>query len=166
MLRAALDFNHEPKNRTSKIWLLLGGALLVASAVHYQGLVTSLHEAQQEWNTRGQRDTKAAKSPKPAELKPMQQAAIRSLSLNWGPLFDAVEAATTTKVALLAMEPDASKGTVRLNLEAKDKRAMQDYVQGLAARRGLNQVSLLSQETQLENPLLPIRFSVGAAWQQ
>lgn len=145
---------------------MLGAGLLVTSAIHYHSLSTSLHEIQQEWDARGQRHATVAKRAKPAEMNPVQQAAIKGLSRKWSPLFDAVEAATTPRVALLAMEPDASKDTVRLNLEAKDKKAMQDYVQGLAVQRGLTQVSLMSQETQLENPLLPVRFSVGATWQQ
>ena len=166
MSNAALDFIHQANKRTSRAWLLLGGALLATSVIHYQSLSAELHDAQQEWAAHSQKKTRVVSKPKAAELNPTRQAAIKGLSMNWVPLFDAVEASASPKVALLAIEPDASKRTVRLNLEAKDKKAMQDYVQGLAAQAGLANVSLLTQETQLENPLLPIRFSVGATWLQ
>lgn len=166
MNRPALDFIHPPVHRASRVGLLLGGAMLVAAAVHYQELSAKLHAAQQEWDMRSQQKARTAKKPGSAEQNPTVKAALKGLGMSWEPLFDAIEAAARPHVALLAMEPDAGKGTVRLFLEAKDEKAMQQYVQGLAAQPGLAQVSLLSQETQLENPQLPIRFSVGAAWQQ
>lgn len=144
----------------------MGAALLAVAAVHYQTLSAALRDAQQEWDARSQQKSRVVKKTSPAQQNPALQAAIKGLGMYWEPLFNAIEGGAKPDVALLAMEPDPAKGTVRLNLEAKNKKAMQDYVEGLARQKGLTHVSLLTEETQLENPLLPIRFSVGAAWRQ
>lgn len=92
-------------------------------------------------------------------------AARRQLALDWEPLFAAVEANTQPKVALLSLEPDAGRGTVRLALEAKDNAAMLAYVEGLGLQPRMRNVTLASQETQLDHPQQPVRFTVEATWQ-
>jgi hypothetical protein len=161
---SALDFIDVPGNRASRIWLVLGGALLATAVVHFQRLSNELDDARHDWETRTQEKSRTARAPVHAEQNPTLQAAIKGLSLNWEPLFNAVEGATKPKVALLTLEPDASRGSVRLNLEAKDKQAMMEYLAGLAAQPGLANVSLMNEATQLENPQQPVRFSVGATW--
>jgi hypothetical protein len=164
MSRAALNFIHPPGNRASGIWLLLGGAFLIAAAVHFHRLSTELDDARHDWETRSQERFRTSKAPVRIAQNPTLQAAITGLRLSWEPLFNAVEGATRPKVALLTLEPDASKGSVRLNLEAKNKQAMMEYVAGMAAQPGLTNVILMTQATQLENPQQPVRFSVGATW--
>jgi len=166
MSTASLDFIKQANPRTRRVWLLLGGALFVASVVHYQSLTTALHDAQSELDARSQQQSRTAKKPVQVAQNPTQQAAIKGLSMNWEPLFTSLEAAIKPGVALLAIEPDATKSSVRLNLEARDSEAMTDYVEALAAQPGLANVSLMAQETQLEHPQQPLRFSAGATWRQ
>jgi Tfp pilus assembly protein PilN len=166
MLSRPLDFNRQSRGSRSRVWLLLGGVLIVASAIHYQSLSADLKDAQEKLDRRGHEASLEKKKTAPVKQNPTVQAAMQGLHMNWNPLFDAIEAGTRKDVALLALEPDAAKAQVRLNLEAKNRKAMQEYVQGLALQKGLSQVSLIAEETQLENPLQPIRFSVTATWQQ
>lgn len=50
-------------------------------------------------------------------------AAILALSLPWKELFEVFEATRTNDVAMLAIEPDARKGLVRITAEAKNWKA-------------------------------------------
>ncbi|UUZ49987.1 hypothetical protein LP420_07885 [Massilia sp. B-10] len=63
------------------------------------------------------------------------------LNLPWRALHDAIGAATPPEIAMLALEPDARKRTMKITAEAKSSDAMIGYVeelkkQELFSRRG------------------------------
>ena len=79
-------------------------------------------------------------------------------------LFAALESARVDGVALLAIEPDPGKSTLRLSAEAKSADEMLDYVERLQAAEGLADVVLQSHQIKQGDPLQPLRFGVSAAW--
>lgn len=89
---------------------------------------------------------------------------LRQLSLPWDTLFRAVESAGGKSVALLSMEPDIRKGTVRISGEAKDFAAMLDYIRQLGARDVFGSVLLQSHQIRQDDPEKPVRFSLLAVW--
>lgn len=163
MRNRALDFASPSGRNSGRLVFFVGLVLLGLAAWNYRHQAPALRDIEATLNARQLSQVKTAKQPEQDETA--MASARRQLALNWEPLFTAVESAATPKVALLSLEPDASRGTVRLALEAKDNAAMLAYVEGLSRQPGMRSVTLASQETQLEHPQQPIRFTVEASWQ-
>jgi len=100
---------------------------------------------------------------------PEQQAnavneAVMQLNLPWRDLYDTVRAATPASVALLALEPDAKRRTVRLTAEAKTSDDMFAYVARLQEQAWFTSVVLTRHEVAEQDPNRPLRFQVSAQW--
>lgn len=91
------------------------------------------------------------------------EAVVRSLTLPWAALVQAVEQAATRDVALLQLQPDAESRLLRLTAEARNREAMFEYVRRLAAAPGLVDTHVVSHQVQRDDPQRPIQFSVQAA---
>ena len=107
----------------------------------------------------GPRDQEAA-----AQEVMLAQVALQRLALRWDRLFGALESARGTGVALLAIEPDPAKNTVRLTAEARTAEDMLAYIERLQAAEGLGEVTLASHQIKQNDPLQPLRFNVVASW--
>jgi hypothetical protein len=94
----------------------------------------------------------------------LAQLALQRLSLRWNELFAALESTRPAGVALLAIEPDPRKSTVKLTAEAKTAEDMLDYVERLQTTGGLADVALASHQVKPSDPLQPLRFVVLASW--
>ena len=86
------------------------------------------------------------------------------LTVPWSELFEALEASSTNAVALLALEPDVSKRSIRITAEAKDKTDMLAYVHRLNEDPRLLNVYLMDHQLQAQTPGEPVRFSLQASW--
>jgi hypothetical protein len=91
-------------------------------------------------------------------------AAILALSLPWNEFFEAFEATRTDDVAVLAIEPDAQKGLVRISAEANKLENMLNYVATLQKIAMFREVLILNHQIQDQDPQKPIRFVVQAVW--
>jgi Tfp pilus assembly protein PilN len=91
-------------------------------------------------------------------------ASVQQLNLPWRGLHDAVQAATPANIALLALEPDAKKSTVRITAEAKSSDDMSAYVEQLERIEWFTTVLLARHEIKEQDPNRPIRFQVDAQW--
>jgi hypothetical protein len=91
-------------------------------------------------------------------------AVARELARRWDSVFLAIESASDPEVALLAIEPDAGKGLVRITAEARNKVAMLRYVTRLQSRQPLQRVLLERHEVRLQEPERPVRFIVAGGW--
>lgn len=91
-------------------------------------------------------------------------AAVMQLNLPWRALQDAVASATPAGVALLALEPDARKRTLRISAEARTSDEMIDYVARLKREELFSDVALTHHEINDQDPNRPIRFELDAAW--
>ena len=97
------------------------------------------------------------------EVKQANQV-VNQLTLPWNMLFKAVETSGGKDIALLSMEPDMQKGTVKISGEAKDLDALLDYVEKLSARRVFDGIFLQNHKIQQTDPEKPVRFSLLAYW--
>jgi hypothetical protein len=94
----------------------------------------------------------------------LAQLALQRLSLRWNELFAALESTRPSGVALLAIEPDPGKSSLKLTAEAKTADDMLDYVERLQSAGGLADVVLASHQIKQGDPLQPLRFVVLASW--
>ena len=100
---------------------------------------------------------------------PEQQAnavneAVMQLNLPWRDLYDTVRAATPASVALLALEPDAKRRTLRLTAEARSSDDMFAYVGKLQEQAWFTSVVLTRHEVAEQDPNRPLRFQISAQW--
>ncbi|HMC13339.1 MAG TPA: PilN domain-containing protein [Gallionellaceae bacterium] len=91
-------------------------------------------------------------------------AVILELGLPWKELFEAFESSQKKNVAVLAIEPDAQKGLVRISGEAKSLDSLPDYLAYLQKVPLFQDVVLLNHQIQDQDPQKPARFMLQAAW--
>ena len=91
-------------------------------------------------------------------------AAVRQLSIPWAQMIEAVEAASTSEVTVLQLQPETQQRSLRLTAEAKNREAMLRYVRRLGATRVLSGVHLVNHHVQTEDPSRPVQFGVQAAF--
>jgi len=86
-----------------------------------------------------------------------------SLTTPWADLLGALES-VPTRVALLSIDPSASKRTVLLSAEAARPQDMIDFLNALQNDRRLAHVTLVSHQVQEKAVGTPMRFQVQADW--
>jgi Tfp pilus assembly protein PilN len=181
MRKVRIDFAPPSLRRTlyrapRGTWSLLLAVLVLAgplasSIAQYRGLQRA--EAQRAMLAQAQaaRTRKAVQAPVAAPVRavpPAQagavNAAVQQLNLPWRGLHDAVQAATPATIALLALEPDAKKSSVRITAEAKSSDDMIAYVGQLQRIEWFSTVLLARHEINEQDKNRPIRFQVDAQW--
>ncbi|HEY8102394.1 MAG TPA: PilN domain-containing protein [Burkholderiaceae bacterium] len=90
--------------------------------------------------------------------------AIGQLNLPWRDVWDAIEAATPTSVALLSIEPDAKKQIVKGMAEAKTSYDMLAYIEQLKKQEFFDRVILTKHEINEQDANKPYRFQFEAQW--
>ncbi|MFC0250873.1 PilN domain-containing protein [Massilia consociata] len=90
--------------------------------------------------------------------------AVMQLNLPWRDLYDAVRAATSADVALLALEPDAKRRTLRITAETRNSDDMLAYVARMQEQEWFGSVVLTRHEIAEQDPNRPLRFQVSAQW--
>lgn len=90
--------------------------------------------------------------------------AVMQLNLPWRELFEAVRAATPGSVALLALEPDAKRRTLRITAEARTSDDMLAYVARMQEQSWFGSVMLSRHEIAEQDPNRPLRFQLVAQW--
>jgi hypothetical protein len=91
-------------------------------------------------------------------------AAVMQLNLPWRALQDAINAATPPNIAMLALEPDARKRSMKITAEAKSSDAMIAYVEELKKQELFAGVAITRHEINELDPARPIRFQIEAEW--
>jgi uncharacterized protein YneF (UPF0154 family) len=161
-------------HRTSpRVWVLIaiGTALCVAAAVIGGQLLArkktddALVEAAR---VRANVPVVVAVAPTGPRISEQQAAAVNAavmqLNLPWRALQDAIGAATPPTIAMLALEPDARKRSMKITAEAKSSDAMIAYVEELKKQELFSDVALSRHEINEQDPARPIRFQIEAEW--
>jgi hypothetical protein len=166
--RIELDFR---RSRRAAPWA--GWALLVLAVLLIGDLAHSYHAA---GVALASAEARLAKIDRPAQnagmrlrkATPDEIAAAREtyqrLATPWEQLFGALESAATERVTLVAVEPDARSGTVKISGEGRDYPAVLDYIVQLRATSTLAGAHLVKHEARQDGPQPSIAFSVAAAW--
>ena len=103
-------------------------------------------------------------SPLPvSSLSPLQvrgyNRVIRQLNLPWKNLFEDLETLTPTDVALISIEPDGSRSTVKLVAEAKSLTTLLSYSSRLQQNGIFGRITYSKHETNEQDLNKPIRLS-------
>lgn len=109
----------------------------------------------------------APKAPRPrGSEKVIEHANEVWLLLNqpWPGLFQALEDTKTDDVAVLSIEQDAGKKTLRIIAEVKKREAMMAYIQRLQQQPLLRNVQLIEDHINVQDNQKPLRFSLTAEW--
>jgi Tfp pilus assembly protein PilN len=89
---------------------------------------------------------------------------LQELTLPWEPLFRAIESSLDKQTALLAIEPDAGKGMVRITGEARDYLAILAFMRRLEQAGALVAVHLLNHQIREDVAERPYQFILAASW--
>jgi Tfp pilus assembly protein PilN len=178
MKRVRIDFAPPGMRRTlfrtpSQAWALACAALCVCIPAAIQ--VNGYFEAQRAYEAQLAARAARASAPRAVQvaLRPPAateaqaaavNAAILQLNLPWRALHDAVKAATPPTVALLALEPDARRRTLRITAEARGSDEMLAYVERMQRQDWFADVALTRHEINEQDPNRPIRFQLDAQW--
>lgn len=169
MIVLRLEFGDAVSVRASRAgWLLLiAGAMCLALALLQHLLLSRELAATQDALARAQqalpKNSIAAVSRHAPEDFQYARQVIDRLMLPWDELFGAVERADSRRVALLKIQPDASRRELLLQGEAKDADAMLAYIRTLERTEALEKVQLTRHELQRDG-VRSIRFTVLAQW--
>ncbi|SFD07157.1 PilN domain-containing protein [Massilia yuzhufengensis] len=90
--------------------------------------------------------------------------AVMQLNLPWRDLVEAVRAATPADVALLALEPDAKRRTLRITAETRNSDDMLAYLAKMQELGWFGSVALVRHEIAEQEPNRPLRFQLSAQW--
>lgn len=178
MRRVVVDFSSATRDRwlgsgssrpTNLAAMLFTAAALVgccAVALHGFSVTAQLHESREHGADLQQRiDALNARLHKPVAKVPREQAAelnriTRHLNTPWATIFEVLERRTPQNVALLAIEPDASRQTVRLTAEARALEDLMHCAESLRADPAVRRILLIEHETNERDPTRPVRLTL------
>lgn len=166
-----LDLDFHPRRHSGLgIGFLAAGLLLAAAALADYG---SASDRLQHWRSeqaRLQQATGRQAALRPGDEAAVQEATQAAAAVNadikrpWEALFAAIEAARSEDVALLSISPDAARQVVRIAGEARNREAILAYIEDLGQGRGLDNVVLIEDQLQQQDPEKPFRFMLSADW--
>ena len=146
----------------------IGGLLLILGmqAFTTQKTLQLLASQEQEWRQKTT-DLKAKQQKQNQQpvsvLSPLQvrgyNSVIRQLNVPWKNLFEDLEAMTPVDVALISIEPDGSRSTVKLVAEAKSLTTLLSYSTQLQNNGIFGRITYSKHETNEQDTNKPIRLS-------
>lgn len=169
----ALDFvdTRPPRFSTGLAFLLAGMVALSALFYEHAALKAGLDAREArigllEKTRTHTRKNVHAEPPDAAQQSEIRRAnmVIDQLNLPWAALFQAVESASDGTIALLSIQPDAQKQSVRITGEAKKLEDVLGYIERLQDDTQLINASLLSHEIRQQDAEKPVRFTLTANW--
>ncbi|HTZ00180.1 MAG TPA: PilN domain-containing protein [Rhodocyclaceae bacterium] len=166
-----LDFAGPPYPTGSGGWLLLlvGVVCLLAAAFDWQDSRDETSRWQDEaarWQRAAQRAGRGSAAGATTRRPEVEAAAkaLARLTIPWGALYRCLEDKADADVSLLAILPNADKGELRVNGEARDFAALRRYLQRLGESDVLADVRLQSNDVRESDAQKPVVFSIVAAW--
>lgn len=115
--------------------------------------------------------TEMLRAPRPAlpskgelvQTKALRQV-TQKLTTPWSDLLQSLESAPNQAVALLSVEPSATRRSLQLTAEARTLPDMVAYLGALQRDERLSSVVLVSHQVQAQMPGAPVRFQIQASW--
>lgn len=93
-------------------------------------------------------------------------AIIDQLTVPWGELFDAADAADARGLGVLSLTPNARDHTVRMSGESRSMDELLAYLDRLAAQPALGQAHLLGYSSTQRDGVEVVSFTLAATWRQ
>ena len=146
----------------------IGGLLLILGMQVFttQQTLQLFASQEQEWRQKTtdlkEKQQKQNQIPVSA-LSPLQvrgyNSVIRQLNVPWKNLFEDLESITPMDVALISIEPDGSRSTVKLVAEAKSLTTLLSYSSKLQQNGIFGRITYSKHETNEQDTNKPIRLS-------
>lgn len=89
---------------------------------------------------------------------------VEQLNIPWPELFRDIEVASDASVALMAIQPDSTARSLRLEGEARDYASLLGFIGRLEETAAFSTVHVASHQVQIDSPARPVAFSVLTAW--
>ena len=172
MRRIELDYQRHRPDRPGRVLLALGCLAAAAASVfawQQARLIGALEDrlaAIERRQPSAQRDVTRSADPALARALREARAIDMLLQRRWSELFEAIEAAGSADIAVLAIDPDAAQGRIRITAEARRHEAMLAYLQRLGQGAVLRDAVLIEHRVQRQLAERPVRFSLSATWEQ
>jgi len=166
-----LDFAGGRRSLSVTGGLLLAAGALAAIGVLAEYRIMAEHRAGLETRLAAlaRADARAAPVVSGADARiavSAEQAAV-DLATPWTLLLSELEQAskeTQSQVAVLGVEPDHAKHTVRVSGESRTLALALSYVERLQSSRSLQYPMLDRHEVRADDPQHPVRFELTGAW--
>jgi Tfp pilus assembly protein PilN len=143
-------------------WLVFKCADLLKTQQTVQLLASQAQDLRQQTIELKAKQQKQKQMPT-SELTPLQirgyNNVIRQLNVPWKNLFEDLEAMTPMDVALISIEPDGSRSTVKLVAEAKSLTTLLSYSSKLQQNGIFGRITYSKHETNEQDANKPIRLS-------
>lgn len=164
-----LDFARDRRHRALLGATLLGAALAlgVALSVWIAALDSALETAEQRIaavQRRALGPRNAAVVTLDAEEERKLSSGLRQLTTPWGDLLGAAENAANPDVAVLSLQQEPAQNVLKLVGEARDTKAMLDYVQRVGEAKRIRSATLDNHKVVVDQPGRPLRFTVTARY--
>lgn len=172
--RLQLDYHALPQYHWAPglFLLALGFAAAAALTLDYLSIQEDIAARENRLDALHAAHTRHSAAPAAIRLSAVQTAAeltaannvAENLSLPWTALFGALEKAADSRIALIAIEPNAKTRIVRISGETDKLEHVLPYLQTLQKQAELMNVSLAEHEIVLRGPGQPVRFTITASW--
>jgi len=155
---------------TGGVLLVLGVAAATAAFLEYRALESRravLELKLKDANRNSRRDP--AQLARADSLSKEAGSVARELGTPWTKLLAELEAASrdsTEQVALLSVEPDHAKHSVRITGESRDLPMVLAYLDRLQTSALLRYPMLDTHEIKADDPQHPVRFALTAEWRE
>lgn len=173
MRAIALDYQRTPTATSRVGWSVLAAGLLLAALTVYTFI-----DIQRQLDTLEYRLARAERKPgavlrgslsaqdekRYADEIRFANSVAERLTLPWEDLMQAIESAGNADVALLSLQPDVTRGLLRITAEAKNKSEMLAYLGRLGADTRIANVHLLDHQLRAQDAGQPLRFTLQASW--
>lgn len=167
-----LDWLHPGQRRRGWQWLgagilclgLAAAGLEVSALLEANAGIASAQDSLQHLRSRSALARASVGSEAAGQGEAAAEGALQRLALPWNRLLLELEAARGEDVALLSLETDAAKGSVRLMGEAKSLADVLAYVERLGGTVSLATPQLLSQENRQSDGQPVVAFVIEARW--
>lgn len=168
MTPARLELDFRGRRRVSGLGLVIlaaaCGLLGVAFAMQWSADTSIARLEHQLKELVPPASSDAAAEPLPATTTEYMSTVLGRLELPWEGFFRALEAVVDQDVTLLSIAPNAARGTVQLQGEARDLYSALRYVKALEDGGYFRSVELTEHEIGKAPPSLPVRFVIAAHW--
>lgn len=145
--------------------LLMAALACTAAGWEYLSASTSYKNSEEALSVARHKDNRDTSMPELSESRVAAiNSAIQQLNLPWPELFSMFERNQSKTVVLLALEPDVTTKTLKIQAEAKTPEDMVDFVDTLEGENIFTSVSLIRHEINEPDPNKPYRFTVEAQW--
>lgn len=159
---------NQPTKLAGSLLLLIGIALLLEMGFSYNKLLNQRLALKKEITTSRLQLDMTHKEPAYQKFadKDVEEARqiINRLSAPWESFINGLESISSSKVAVLTIEPDMQTGVLRIEGEAKDYPAVLTFISQLRTTKPFSKVFLAHHEYKRDDPQHPVVFTISMHW--